>query len=109
MIENSNRDYPEDFDKENGLYLCKCSCCGREFTGHKRRVLCKLCSINKNLIMLDKANNVFQPTNVIKWKRVYRKHGNNYKEERILMQQYINSDYKVKWEKVDIEDDGYFD
>lgn len=36
-------DWPEDFPGENGNYQNKCRVCGRLFTGHKRRVVCKLC------------------------------------------------------------------
>ena len=36
-------DWPEDFGHENGQYLCSCVHCERVFTGHKRRVVCKLC------------------------------------------------------------------
>lgn len=37
-------DWPEDFHYENGNYWNKCIECEREFRGHKRRVLCKLCA-----------------------------------------------------------------
>lgn len=37
------RDWPEDFEDENGRYLNFCVSCDLEFLGHKRRVLCKLC------------------------------------------------------------------
>lgn len=39
-----DRDWPEDFAHENGQYFCTCSVCDRQFTGHKRRVVCKLCT-----------------------------------------------------------------
>lgn len=39
------KDWFEDFDHENGKYVCVCSHCGCEFLGHKRRVCCKKCSI----------------------------------------------------------------
>lgn len=38
------RDWPEDRDHENGNYNCCCVECGREFTGHKRRVTCLHCA-----------------------------------------------------------------
>lgn len=38
------RDWPEDFPHDNGMYMCKCSVCGEQFTGHKRRVVCKVCA-----------------------------------------------------------------
>lgn len=37
-------DWPEDFDHENGMYSNTCACCGVEFMGHKRRVICRECS-----------------------------------------------------------------
>jgi rubrerythrin len=37
-------DWPEDFSGENGQYQNKCTTCGKLFTGHKRRVTCKLCA-----------------------------------------------------------------
>lgn len=42
-VRPSQHDWPEDFDKENGQYQCKCVVCSVTFTGYKRRVLCKLC------------------------------------------------------------------
>lgn len=40
----SQKDWPEDFDGENGNYLCLCVGCDHVFKGHKRRVMCKECS-----------------------------------------------------------------
>jgi hypothetical protein len=40
----SNRDWPEDFELNNGNYFCRCCLCSEQFTGHKRRVICKLCA-----------------------------------------------------------------
>ena len=39
----SARDWPQDFEHENGNYCCRCCVCGQEFTGHKRRVQCREC------------------------------------------------------------------
>lgn len=39
----SRRDWTEDFEHENGQYLCNCKKCGETFMGHKRRPLCKSC------------------------------------------------------------------
>ena len=40
------RDWPEDaVDEDNGQYMNTCYVCGNTFTGHKRRVTCKLCSL----------------------------------------------------------------
>ena len=38
------RDWPEDAAHENGNYQNECVTCGRLFTGHKRRVLCRACA-----------------------------------------------------------------
>jgi hypothetical protein len=38
------RDWTEDFSHENGRYLNRCTICGAEFQGHKRRVTCRLCA-----------------------------------------------------------------
>lgn len=38
------RDWTEDFDHENGQYQCRCITCNNLFIGHKRRLVCKVCS-----------------------------------------------------------------
>lgn len=43
IVKASNRDWTEDFERENGNYTCKCARCKETFNGHKRRVLCKVC------------------------------------------------------------------
>lgn len=40
----TERDWQEDFGYENGDYDNFCVGCDHEFRGHKRRVICKLCS-----------------------------------------------------------------
>ena len=40
----NERSWAEDASHENGNYSCLCCNCGRTFTGHKRRVLCKVCA-----------------------------------------------------------------
>ena len=42
--EAKHRSFSEDFWHENGNYFCICLHCGNEFVGHKRRMVCKLCS-----------------------------------------------------------------
>jgi predicted phosphodiesterase len=37
------RNWPEDFNHENGNYQNKCCCCDNLFMGHKRRPICKKC------------------------------------------------------------------
>lgn len=39
----SSRDWTEDFNHENGMYLSQCCRCANHFYGHKRRFLCKIC------------------------------------------------------------------
>lgn len=38
------RSWAEDAAHENGSYFCECMECGRQFIGHKRRVVCKSCA-----------------------------------------------------------------
>lgn len=40
----TQRDWVEDSEHENGHYHCRCMICSHTFTGHKRRVLCKVCA-----------------------------------------------------------------
>ena len=40
----SPKSWTEDFFQENGSYLCNCMVCKEQFMGHKRRVVCKVCS-----------------------------------------------------------------
>lgn len=37
------RCFPEDFEHENGNYLCRCNVCGHAFQGYKRRAVCRVC------------------------------------------------------------------
>lgn len=39
--------WEEDFPHENGSYFNTCTVCGNLFMGHKRRVLCKECVVEK--------------------------------------------------------------
>lgn len=45
VLQESPRNWTEDFQHENGLYMCKCIKCREYFYGHKRRVVCKVCQI----------------------------------------------------------------
>ena len=42
-----DRSWPEDSSHENGAYFNTCISCERQFTGHKRRIVCKACAIPK--------------------------------------------------------------
>lgn len=44
VSKKSDGDYPEDFPHENGDYFRVCTDCGNHFTGHKRRLICKVCA-----------------------------------------------------------------
>ena len=37
------QDWTEDFKMENGKCLNECILCKREFVGHTRRAVCKIC------------------------------------------------------------------
>lgn len=41
---HAERAWIEDAGHENGLYSNTCIECGREFAGHKRRVICRVCA-----------------------------------------------------------------
>lgn len=53
-------DWAEDFYHENGRYGQRCPDCGIPFTGHKRRVICKLCATRP--IPADPKAEALQPT-----------------------------------------------
>ncbi len=42
-----DRSWPEDESHENGRYQHRCYACDNLFMGHKRRVVCRLCSTIK--------------------------------------------------------------
>ena len=42
------KDWPEDYDDDNGMYTNICYICRHEFMGMKRRICCKECS-NKHV------------------------------------------------------------
>lgn len=41
--DDPKRDWPEDFEHENGMYYNRCVQCNCIFLGYKRRVVCKVC------------------------------------------------------------------
>ena len=42
---NDPRNWTEDYPHENGQYMNRCMTCRRIFYGHKRRAVCKSCTI----------------------------------------------------------------
>ena len=42
---SSSRDFPEDFEHENGCYQNECRMCHKTFLGYKYRRICKECVI----------------------------------------------------------------
>lgn len=52
---NPEKDWKEDWRFENGNYFCTCMFCKELFTGHKRRVVCKLCAIEQ--VYIPESNN----------------------------------------------------
>lgn len=52
MGTESDRDFPEDYEQENGNYQNKCWFCNLLFWGNKHRRLCKKCTIS-----LDEVKN----------------------------------------------------
>ncbi len=41
---NSPKNWTEDYQHENGKYICHCVICDEYFFGYKRRVVCKECA-----------------------------------------------------------------
>lgn len=41
---HDERNWPEDYEHENGNYINTCGTCKLAFKGHKRRVRCRMCS-----------------------------------------------------------------
>ena len=50
---NPEKDWKGDWRFENGNYFCTCMFCKELFTGHKRRVVCRLCAIEQGYIPED--------------------------------------------------------
>jgi len=40
----SKRSWKEDLELENGQYTCHCLECGKDFIGHKLRLICRECA-----------------------------------------------------------------
>ncbi len=50
------RDWEEDFEHENGNYLNRCTQCGVQFMGYKRRCVCKVCAERPDLFVMVEAS-----------------------------------------------------
>ena len=48
--ENDPKNWQEDFPHENGNYVNTCIECGSLFIGHKRRNVCKMCTLLKKVV-----------------------------------------------------------
>lgn len=44
QLRGSSKSFQQDYQHENGNYVCKCFVCKEPFMGYKRRVICKECS-----------------------------------------------------------------
>jgi hypothetical protein len=55
---HEERSWGEDSSHENGAYHCVCVDCGRGFTGHKRRVVCKVCAEETGSVPIPPPNPV---------------------------------------------------
>lgn len=40
---DTSRNFPEDYDQENGNYINTCKDCNLPFRGNKHRIWCKMC------------------------------------------------------------------
>ena len=47
MNTETQRNWTEDYNQENGQYLNKCCLCEKQFIGHKRRPVCKECAVSE--------------------------------------------------------------
>ena len=63
--EESGRNWTEDFTHENGNYNNTCMYCDKNFIGHKRRIVCKLCDIQPTTQPVESveelANELYRP------------------------------------------------
>jgi len=60
----SDRDWSEDFDQENGQYLCTCILCKKMFCGGKHRRVCKVCFNQKAILQQNIETSKNIPGNV---------------------------------------------
>lgn len=57
---NPKRDWPSDFEYENGNYFCNCVTCHKEFVGNKHRFVCRVCDNSMLKKVLAKVPFVWQ-------------------------------------------------
>lgn len=64
---HDERSYPEDQVHENGWYYNTCIHCLRQFSGHKRRGICKVCSAPSSVTPQTRWNaDFFDPASLPK-------------------------------------------
>lgn len=75
LLPNANYEgnLEEDFSHENGNYLNVCTVCGKEFFGHKRRMICKSCyeQNNQSFILFNSIQEAVESlclSKRVKWK-----------------------------------------
>jgi len=73
----TERDWPEDFKHENGNYWNECCSCHGVFAGHKRRVVCKICSMKTRSIEVNRRYPVYSVPweNALRGLRVFQDRG----------------------------------
>jgi len=45
IVKYASKNWPEDYNQENGCYQIQCHDCGELFVGNKHRIWCKECDI----------------------------------------------------------------
>lgn len=53
MKSTTEHDWTDDFHLENGNYLNSCLNCKTTFTGHKRRMICRACAKELDLLSFE--------------------------------------------------------
>lgn len=61
----SKHDWIEDWQYDNGQYMCKCHQCEATFIGHKRRPVCKQCHLDSRRIVCAANRLYFNPDSEI--------------------------------------------
>lgn len=61
MNTTTKHDWPEDFERENGMYYNRCIVCKEQFIGYKRRCICKSCHWDYTTVQLESFKLQFIP------------------------------------------------